>query len=381
MNDTEWLDWNIIEKSFNKKITEEESLILNKWLDESASHREYYNNVAKFFYSDSTENISSGLIPDNKKEFFNRCGIRKNRKGITHRLLYAASIIPPIIAILYLFIWQYNAKDKIFASLTPGTSKALLVVDGIKQIKLGDSLKTINTGSVTIQGSSNQVIYTDNLKTETVPRINTLIIPNGGEFNIVLSDGTKICLNSGSVLEFPDRFTGDTREVKLSGEAYFDVTQMLDKPFIVKTTLFNVKVTGTTFNINSYEDCSINDVTVESGRVIVSTFEKDTATLNVGQKFLFDKNSSTYSIQYVDPEIATAWKDGIFYFDKEPLKSILKKISRWYNIEIELNDLNTGELRFVGKITKYDNAGKVFEMLESTDYVKFKSEGNKIIVY
>ncbi len=382
MIENDCIEWEIIERSFNDSLTEEEREILGKWLTESQEHRDFYYKAKSVYRSCETEVIIDNDLNStvfSRADFLQSLKTRGKRRGFTRKILYAAALLPPIIALALFIVHQTHSNN--LASIAPGTSRAMLVVDGTKHIKLGDSVQTITTASLTIKGSNNLVTVSENGETPSAPKINSLIVPRGGEFSIVLPDGTRIFLNSESVLEFPDKFTGNIREVTLRGEAYFDVAKNPAKPFIVKTTSFNVKVTGTSFNINSYEDCSYSNIAVESGKVEVTTIKGEVNSLGVGQMLNFDRKSGSSYVQFADPEAYTAWKDGLFYFDKEPLESILKKISRWYNIDLELTDSTKNDLRFVGKITKYDNAGRVLEMLESTEYINFKYDGDKITVY
>ncbi len=384
VDDNEYIDWELIEKSLNSKskLTQDEDALLSKWLSESSKHRDFYTNAIKENEIDVVDGLNEKELNDIKTDFLRRID-KKSRKYVYRKmLLYAAAIILPVLLLLSICLYDRTpVKQNIAADFSPGISKAVLVLEDGKQINLGDSSSSIDIGYASIQSSHNQAIYSPKNQETEVAVVNCLIVPRGGEYSIVLSDGTKVWLNSESSLEFPDKFLGRTREVTIRGEAYFDVAKMENSEFFIKTDDFLVKVTGTTFNINSYSDCKYSNITVESGTVIVSTTDGNQNIIGVGQRLIVDKDTKSIDIQYVDPFVATAWKDGIFYFDKEPLENIIKSISRWYNVDIEIKSNELRQLRFVGKITRYDNASKVLEMLKDTEYLNYKIDGQKIIVY
>jgi transmembrane sensor len=382
MDSKEYIDWALIEKSFNSKLTDEEDAQLSKWLAESPRHREFYLNAVKENSDIAEEGLSEWELNEFKANFFKKIEKRSRKAFYKKVLLYAAAVIPPLIVLFSLF---YNntppvTKD-ILADFSPGTSKAVLVLDNGKQIKLGDSTRNFDTDYSNIRSSVNQVTYNskDQLSDEVI--INKLVIPRGGEYSIVLSDGTKVWLNSESNLEFPAKFTGQTREVSVSGEAYFEVAPNKMIPFIIKTDDFQVRVTGTSFNINSYKDSKYSNITVESGNVIVSLPEGTQNQIGIGQQLSIDRDTKSVDIQYVELGTSSIWKDGIFYFDKESLESIMTRISRWYDFQPVVISDELKQLRFVGKVIKYDNASKVMDMLKSTEYLNYTIDGQRIIIY
>jgi ferric-dicitrate binding protein FerR (iron transport regulator) len=194
-----------------------------------------------------------------------------------------------------------------------------------------------------------------------------------------LSDGTKVWLNASSSIRFPVIFTGDVRSVTITGEAYFEVAKNTAMPFKVKTTTSEVEVLGTHFNINSYDDEAVVKTTLLEGAVKVASLGNGVLRyLKPGQQSIINKEGKISIVEHADTEEAMAWRNGYFQFKSSDVKSILRQISRWYDVDIVYNgNIN---LHFTGQLTRNENVSKVFEALSLTNEVHFKIDGKKIIV-
>nr|WP_121271350.1 FecR family protein [Pedobacter schmidteae] len=207
--------------------------------------------------------------------------------------------------------------------------------------------------------------------------LNTISTPKGGQYQVILPDETIVWLNAASSIKFPAGFTNlKQRKVQLSGEAYFEVAKDKEHPFIVQTDQQEIEVLGTHFNLNAYGDEQSIKTTLLEGRVRVLS-GKDLVVLKPGQQSLLRNHK--LDVANADTEEAVAWKNGYFKFNSEPLPSIMRKLSRWYDVEV-VYEGKPGDDRFGGTISRYKNVADVLEMLESTKLVKFKVEGRKIIV-
>jgi transmembrane sensor len=209
---------------------------------------------------------------------------------------------------------------------------------------------------------------------------NVLTTPKGGQYQVLLPDGTAVLLNAASSLRFPTAFTGREREVELKGEAYFDVSKNAAKPFRVKLPSAagaerTVDVLGTSFNIMAYPDEPFIKTTLVTGAVKVSS-DNASALLSPGQQALMDRKD--IKVEKANIEEAIAWKNNEFYFNNTSIYSIMRQISRWYNVEVSYKDSLNVFLN--GNIRKNVNASKVFSMLELTGEVRFRTEGKKVIV-
>ncbi|OQP58361.1 FecR family protein [Niastella populi] len=274
--------------------------------------------------------------------------------------------------------------------LLPGRkNKAVLILADNKQIVLDST----GTGMLSMQGNAEvrksgngQIIYESgnglNTSNETV--YNILEVPNGGEYELVLSDGSKVWLNSASRIKFPVNFSGNTRDVELSGEAYFEIAKDRARPFKVHFKTSTVEVLGTHFNVNSYDNEPAQAVTLLEGSVKVASLQ-EAEIIKPGQQAVLG-NKNKMKIKQVDVEEAVAWKNGYFIFVDEDIKSIMRKLARWYDFTPEyLGDIS--EEQFGGMISKFRNISDVLKMFESTGTIHFKiipgdssGKGKKIII-
>ncbi len=207
--------------------------------------------------------------------------------------------------------------------------------------------------------------------------MNTLSLPRGSKpIRLVLSDGSLVWLNAASSITYPTAFVGKERKVSMMGEAYFEVSENKDMPFLVERNQLLVKVLGTHFNVNTYENETSNKVTLLSGLVDVGN-GKITKRLLPGQQASISKSIFTVD-ENIDTDEVMAWKNGQFYFGGSDIKSIMKQIERYYDVEVEYKD--EVPYQFVAKISRDVNVSAFLEKLELTNLIHFKIEGKKIIV-
>ncbi|PXY39146.1 iron dicitrate transport regulator FecR [Flavobacterium cheongpyeongense] len=273
--------------------------------------------------------------------------------------------------------------------IVPGGTRGILTLSNGKQIVLSDIsakdtiAKEGENDEVTIKMDANGVItYTVNpnaeISKENANAFNTLSTPTGGQYNIVLADGTKVYLNTVSSLKYPTRFNGNQRLVELEGEAYFEVAKNKEKPFMVKSGNQSVEVLGTHFNIHAYNNEPVIKTTLLEGSVSV-TYKNQKTFLKPGEQSNAAYNSNTIVIRKVDTEAAVAWKNGRFKFDNADLKSVMKQLERWYGIKVEYRG-DVSDVRFSGGTFMNKNLSEVLKVLELSN-IKFKVEGKTIIVY
>lgn len=264
--------------------------------------------------------------------------------------------------------------------IAPGGDKAILTLaDGSKVI-----LDTADNGAITKQGSvtviklNGQLAYNKEGISSTDVLYNTITTPRGGQYQLVLADGTKVWLNAASSLRFPTAFVGKERKVELTGEGYFEVEHDASKPFHVMVNDMDVQVLGTHFNINSYSDEPAVKTTLLEGRVMIKKNE-NLVYLNPGQQAILQPGQDNIQVAYdVDVEEVTAWKNGLFIFNKAPLEDVMRQIGRWYNVDVVYLG-NIPQDRFSGTISRNTNLSEVFKILEYSN-VRFKVEGNTLTV-
>jgi transmembrane sensor len=273
--------------------------------------------------------------------------------------------------------------------IAPGGNRGILTLSNGKQIILSaisakDTIaKEGEKGEVTIKVGANGVITyvvnPDAVDTkDDADSFNTLSTPTGGQYNIVLADGTKVYLNTVSSIKYPTQFNGDQRVVELEGEAYFEVAKNKNKPFIVKSGDQSIEVLGTHFNVHAYNNESVIKTTLLEGSVAVA-YKNQKAILKPGQQSNVSDNFDKIAIRKVDTEAAIAWKNGRFKFDNADLKTVMKQLERWYGIKVEYRG-NVSDVRFNGGTFMNKNLSEVLKVLELSN-IKFKVEGKTIIVY
>jgi transmembrane sensor len=221
-------------------------------------------------------------------------------------------------------------------------------------------------GQIAYEGKGNETLY------------NTLINPRGSKVvAISLSDGTKVWLNAETTLRYPTAFAGKDRRVEISGEAYFEVAHDAHKPFYVTRTGMEIKVLGTHFNVNSYDDGSPASVTLLEGSVKVSS-QGNHSMLTPGQQALMN-GTAIKVIDNVDTDEVLAWKNGKFQFgENTSIETIMNQVARWYNVQVEYR--GTVTQHFWGSVSRDVNVSQVLHKIESTGGVKFRIEGNKVLV-
>ncbi|MCX3263767.1 FecR family protein [Pedobacter agri] len=293
--------------------------------------------------------------------------------------------------------WYFLLNRKSFTTATlpsakienldilPGTDKATLTLANGTKIVLDDETPENISDRHGVKISKTKdglLVYTvagsqDSLNTTAY---NTISTPKGGQYQVILPDGTKVWLNAASSLKYPEVFSGKQRSVTLTGEAYFEVAKNKAKPFEVETQNQHVVVLGTHFNINGYMDDHTIKTTLLEGQVKVSNL-KSSKILKPGEQAIagLAKNSTINVSTDVDINDETAWKNGLFQFNDSDLKIILNQLERWYNIKIDYSTVPNK--RYNGMVPRKSKLSEVLKMLEKTGNIKFELiEGRQLKV-
>lgn len=303
--------------------------------------------------------------------------IQKETKTIvfTYKKYWIAA---SIIALLGLSIWIVSTigtskNEPTFVQqkpILPGGNKAVLTLaDGSRLV-----LDSAQDGAISRQGSVT-VIKLDDGKLQykgdedennTALTYNTISTPRGGQYQLVLNDGTKVWLNAASSLTFPTKFKGAARSVTLTGEGYFEVAKNAAKPFKVRVDDMEVKVLGTHFNISAYKDEQNIKATLLEGTVEVQSAGQ-VKKLKPGEQAVLQTSTHVLSKnRNVDLDEIMAWKNGFFYFDNTDLKTIMKRLERWYDIEVEITG-NEGSRKFGGSISRNVPLSEVLKVLKESN--------------
>lgn len=262
--------------------------------------------------------------------------------------------------------------------VAPGGNKATLILNNGKRVSLlQDHKKLIATQEgVNILGSKGLLIYSQGAQKSRAVAINKLETPRGGKYQLLLPDGTRVWLNSASILTYPTFFTGKERKVSLEGEAYFEVAKDKERVFRVSYGTQTIEVLGTHFNIRSYKDEHGSQITLAEGKVkiLIGLIHK---TLKPGQAAFTNNHSNTIEVENTDLEKDLAWKNNEFIFNGDDLKSIMREVSRWYDVEV-VYDENIKQSRYWGVVSRSKNISEVLKMLQLTGKINFKIEGRRI---
>ncbi len=381
----------LIDKYQTGRATDEEKNILNEW---------YYSFSDSEINLISNENSHEGEIRERIKmrllETTNR--IEEPKVATNNRRWKLSAAAASILVLLsigaYLILLPKSSTKDISktnitkpapkSDIAPGGNRATLTLSDGSTIILDSALNgTLSKqGNVKVEKLANGLLaYTLNGKqiTENDEAFyNTISTPRGGQYNVTLSDGTEVWLNAASSIRFPVAFKGTERRVEVTGETYFEVTKNAAMPFKVKAALSEIEVLGTHFNINAYDDEATIKTTLLEGKVKVSVANQEARFLQPGQQAGVSRAGEIAVLNNADIEEVMAWKNGRFQFSSADLKSILRQISRWYDVDIEYK--SNVNLHFTGQLTRNDSVSKVFEKLKLTGEVNFRIDNKKIIV-
>jgi transmembrane sensor len=274
-----------------------------------------------------------------------------------------------------------SRQERYKNDIAPGANKAVLTLANGSVIVLDQTQNGILTkqGQTTISKVNNGLLaYKAFPSNSATIQYNTISTPKGGEYRVVLPDGTQVWLNAESSLKFPTAFVGKKRAVELIGEAYFEVAKNRKMPFNVSTKGVIIEVLGTHFNVNAYNDEATIKTTLLEGSVKLHSGAGQ-VMLVPGQQSSFDKQTGSTAVMKVDTEEAIAWKNGNFTFASEDVQSTLRKVSRWYNVDIVYQQ-NVPKKAIWGTVSKFDNVSEVLKMIELTGVAHFEISGRRITV-
>lgn len=302
-------------------------------------------------------------------------------KGLKRRLrrvsLVAVSVAAGIVIGVLLPLKLFNDKPialdpTLFAA---GGSKAVLTIGEEEQVSLSESdnestwESRVDESKLTKKTKSEEVVM---LRVET---------PFGGEYKLRLADGTMVWLNAGTVLEYPDKFVGEKREVRVSGEAFFDVAKNEKQPFVVLTPDdIKLRVLGTRFNVNSYAETHNSAITLVDGSLeVAGEFQK--VIIKPKEQLLFNRYDKSVSVHQVpNTGLYTAWMDGFFYYKSVSLDLVLDALNRWYDVEIKYDGKSVASAgKITLKLSREDNLLDILEAIKKVTGLPYSAENDRTI--
>jgi ferric-dicitrate binding protein FerR (iron transport regulator) len=310
---------------------------------------------------------------------------RRQRSLTTLKRVAAAAAIVLAVGVAY---WSLKsrqpqkrpvmAQQTAPASILPATSKAVLTLGDGTVVPLDSTGKqVIRQAGLAIQQQNGQLSYASQPRDGSI-HYNKLSTPRGGQFRLVLPDGTRVWLNSASALRYPTAFIGKERLVELEGQGYFEVAANAQQPFKVKVRDIEVQVLGTDFDIMAYGDENTVNTTLLTGSIQVK--EGNTRQLlQPGQQAVVDNQDHQLTVRKADVRKVIAWKNGMFVFNNMALPAILREVARWYDVDI-VYKVNPGTELYGGGIGRDLQLADVLALLEGNGYNHFRIEGRKVIV-
>jgi len=287
------------------------------------------------------------------------------------------------------YMYLNNAKsvktDKQYAlqPIKPGSNKATLTLSNGKTLVLNtasNGLLATQGATKVIKGANGQIIYDAESATSVSAAAdnNTITIPRGGQYQVILPDGSKVLLNAASSLTYPTAFGGNTRTVVLRGEAYFEISQNKQKPFIVHANGTAVKVLGTHFEISAYQDDDAVTTTLLEGSVNMQKGATSTR-LKPGEQGIAVHSRNTINVQKANTEQVMAWTRGQFVFNDVSIKEVMKIASRWYDVDVEYHG-NVQYKKFGGTTSKYKNITELLDNMSAAGGIHYKIDGRRVIL-
>lgn len=359
-------------------ITPEEEAILTEWRCKNSSNAEAYERLMNLGHIDKELHrlkIADYHRPlaDMHRRFEAEYGKRSHK--LTLRFAAAAAVVLLFVSVTLLW-WHSSgiSSEKaevanVTKEIKPGTTQAVLILENGETISLGaDSMANRKMIAKATEGV--EIAYSD------------IQTPRGGEFKVVLEDGTEVWLNADTKMRYPEHFTSDKRRVEIEGEAYFKVAHDSNRPFYVVSGGQVVRVYGTEFNVNAYSDEHSAYTTLVEGSISLKTIGGNGGELMLtpGHQVVYDKSTSSARVKTVDTDIVTSWRSGAFVFEDQTMEQIMRTLSRWYDFEYEFADELVASIVFMGSIPRYGSFKEVSDIFMKMGGIKLRQHGGKIII-
>lgn len=376
------IPWELLMRVLSGELSEDDPEFV-MWLCEDDENPDLFRSLTDLQSQDAGLFDSEGMYKEIEKVLF-----RKKRFFSYYWLKYVAVAILLIASSAFIFFYS-SRTDQV---QTTAQSLDNPVVDSkMARLKLADGSfielsegfqVTREDGTVISNATTGSLVLNAGSAKAVQPEYHTIEVPIGGEYELQLSDGTHVYINSGSSLYFPSFFNEDTRHVKLTGEAYFEVKKDKDgKPFVVDVNDAAIWVFGTSFNVSAYKENKGIDATLVSGNIKMKiTDNGEGYQVYPGQNLHYNRNNQSVNIENVDTDIYTAWMRGEFVFNNKRLEDIMNQLSRWYDFEIQYQDESLKNLRFTGAAKKTRSLDYVIYQIESVINIKFNADGNMVTV-
>ncbi|TAN02219.1 MAG: DUF4974 domain-containing protein [Chitinophagaceae bacterium] len=377
----------LLEKYLNEELTLAELDDLENWINVNEHNRKVFEKITNKDQREaalsSMANLPTETMLEKLKMQINMAETQTHTRTIRRYRYWAAAGITILLAVGAFLFFNNKPKqvsDKPIAQsmqIAPAIPQARLVTSNGQTLLLNDTGdSSFMQGTTNVRQQKGQLSYLNSGEAGKL-QYNTLITPRGGIYMVTLDDGTKVWLNAASSLHYPVHFASGERKVELDGEAYFEVSEDNRRPFKVAVGDMNIEVLGTHFNVMAYDDEQQTTTTLLEGKVKVSagTIGK---IIKPGQEVQLNKSTDMLTVKKADTVASISWKNGLFEFDNTDMKSILRELSRWYNVDI-VYSVGVKDRYFTGTAPRSMSLNDMLKGLSSSG-IDFRVEGRKIIV-
>lgn len=368
-------------------LTEKEEEELRQGLVANKGYRELYERLQAENYREEREAYIRNLQVDEQWEHLKTACLKKKHSNGRRLLSIWTAAASIVVLVTVGWLWLNCPSEPVeivqVSIPHPGGSKAVLITGNGKQYVLQDtSMKIALNDSTHLLNDGKQLSYSGASKSTAAKEveINTVIVPRGGEYKVVLPDNTTVYLNADSKLRYPVRFGEGKRVVEIEGEAFFQVSKDKEHPFVVRANnRLDIEVLGTEFNVTAYPEEALITTTLNEGAVQVSDGTQE-IRLRPNQQVLFSKAEGAMKQQEVEAWIYSAWTEGRIILRNVSLEDLMNKLCRWYDLQLDWQDEQVKSYHFSGEVLRYENFPEILSMLEKATFVRFEVTGNRVCI-
>jgi len=399
-NHIERINTLITKYCLGEELNEREQVDFQEWVNSSATNSAFLKRLQDDEQMLRDLTVYTSWIRNNREVVREKVWAKYHSKQRVvkfsfFKIAFAASLLVVAgVLTLWMVVRQRSDKKSLpTASIidtsqrgtTPGFKAKLTLSDG-STIELNKSSngEVTKQGSIAVLNKDGSLVYNNTAGSNgkgSGTGYNTLTTSGGETYSLTLSDGSQLSLNAGSSIRYPVVFDGTTRRVEITGEVFFKVAHNASRPFIVTAGSTEVQVLGTTFNVNAYKDEDAIKTTLITGKVKILSHvnnHDESAILKPGQQAQVS-GQNIKLIPDIDVDQAVAWRRGVFQFNNDNIKTIMRQIARWYNMSVEYQG-QVSDHEFWGTISRDLSVSEVLTILANNGQLHFKIEGNKIIV-
>lgn len=367
----------LICKQLVGSITADEQRVLDEWRQRNPYNETVYQRLH------DNERLQVEHHRAQLTDYHRPLDDMKRRLGIGQRRQWPRWLAAAAVGLLLVGVglyWQRGPQDDALQQealaelIVPGKTQAMLTLSNGETIQLDNDTLYPLYHSHTPQPA---------MASAEAP-LHQLATPRGGEFRVVLEDGTEVWLNADSRLRYPEVFDGPERRVEVEGEAYFKVAKNPEHPFIVSSGGQEVRVYGTEFNVHAYPDeTTIYTTLVEGSIALRLADDRDSSRelmLTPDHQSTFDVQNSTFQVKSVDTDVVISWRSGVFVFEDQTLEQIMRTLSRWYDFDYEFGDQQIATTVFMGSIPKYGSFNEVCDIFHKLGGIRLHQQGRKVTI-